>query len=38
LGRNYPPALPEARMKRLAFGLLFAMGLWTLTSALLLPA
>ena len=34
VGRNYPPALPEAIMKRLAFGLMFAMGLWTLGSVL----
>jgi uncharacterized membrane protein YfcA len=36
LGRHFPPALPEASMKRLAFGLLVAMGLWIIVSALVI--
>jgi uncharacterized membrane protein YfcA len=36
LGRHFPPALPEASMKRLAFGLLMAMGLWLIVSPLVI--
>ena len=34
LGKRFPPALPESIMKRLAFGLLVLIGLWTIGSAL----
>jgi uncharacterized membrane protein YfcA len=32
-GRRYPPAFGEATMRRLAFGMLLAMGLWIALSA-----
>jgi len=37
LGRNRPPPLPEATLRRVAFLLLTLMGVWILGSAVLLP-
>ncbi len=37
LGRRFPPALPEASLRRLAFALLFAMGGWILWAAIASP-
>jgi uncharacterized membrane protein YfcA len=38
LGREYAPPLAEASLKRLAFGLLLAMGVWILASAIYVRA